>query len=239
MPDPVSQIFRGVVSKYDLANRILSLDLDVGWRKRTVTLTGIRPCMRILDLCCGTGDMAFIAAEAAGDQGQVVGCDKVPEMLVMAQARSCKLIQRGKLSADSIQWLSADCLDLPFEDNRFDAVTCAFGIRNVSNVELALRQICRVLRPGGRVGILEFSLPQNPILRWLHAIYLTVAVPLIGGLITGRFGAYAYLARSIRKFSRDISIPQLLANTGFTAISSVPLSGEIVTVYTAEKPKQM
>jgi demethylmenaquinone methyltransferase/2-methoxy-6-polyprenyl-1,4-benzoquinol methylase len=233
MPDKrdVNAIFDSVTPRYDLANRILSLGLDLRWRRQAVRLAGIGEGMRVIDLCCGSGDMAFAAVSAVGVSGYVCGCDTVEAMLGRAREKWEAMCRKSRFPKELAEWKKGDCEQLNEPEQFFDAATCAFGIRNTSNISRFLQSTYGLLRPGGRIGILEFSLPRRSVFRMMVLAYLIGVVPILGWLITGKFREYCYLSESIRRFSRDVNISQMLTDAGFKEIRSIPLSGGIVTAY--------
>jgi demethylmenaquinone methyltransferase / 2-methoxy-6-polyprenyl-1,4-benzoquinol methylase len=237
MPDKrvVDELFDSVTPRYDLANRILSLGLDLRWRRQAVQVTGIGEGMRVIDLCCGSGDMAFAAVSAVGTRGYVCGVDTVEAMLGRAREKWEAMCRKYGYPKELAEWTKGDCEQLNEPAQTFDAATCAFGIRNVSNISRFLTSTYGLLRPGGRVGILEFSLPRNPVFRMMVLAYLIGVVPIMGWLITGKFREYRYLSESIRRFSREVNLPQMLMDAGFTDVRSVPLSGGIVMIHVGGK----
>jgi demethylmenaquinone methyltransferase / 2-methoxy-6-polyprenyl-1,4-benzoquinol methylase len=237
MPDSraVSQIFDSVTPRYDLANRILSLGLDLRWRREAVRLAGIGDRMRVIDLCCGSGDMAFAAVSAVGTSGYVCGVDTVEAMLGRARNKWEAMCRKYRYPKELAEWRKGDCEQLDRPAHPFDAATCAFGLRNVSNISQFLTSTYGSLRPGGRVGILEFSLPRQSVFRMMVLAYLIGVVPILGWLITGKYREYRYLSESIRRFSREVNLPQLLMEAGFTDVRSVQLSGGIVMVHVGVK----
>jgi hypothetical protein len=158
MPDKqdVNQIFDSVTPRYDLANRILSLGLDLRWRRQAVQMAGIGEGMRVIDLCCGSGDMAFAAVNAVGEKGYVCGYDAVEAMLGRAREKWETMRHKYKYPKELAEWMTGDCEQLNEPAQKFDAATCAFGIRNVSNISQFMTSTYGVLRPGGRIGILEY-----------------------------------------------------------------------------------
>jgi demethylmenaquinone methyltransferase/2-methoxy-6-polyprenyl-1,4-benzoquinol methylase len=237
MPDKrdVNQIFDSVSPRYDLANRILSLGLDLRWRRQAVQMAGIGEGMRVIDLCCGSGDMGFAAVSAVGEKGYVCGVDTVEAMLGRAREKWEVMCRKYGYPNELAEWKGGDCEQLIAPEQLFDVATCAFGIRNISNISQFLASTYGALRKGGRVGILEFSLPRNPVFRMMVLAYLIGVVPILGWMITGKFREYQYLSESIRRFSRDVDLPQMLMNAGFTDIRSVPFSGGIVNVHVGVK----
>ena len=213
----VQRMFDRIAPVYDAMNRVMTCGLDRRWRRITVE-QAVRPGDRVLDACCGTGDLA-IAARARG--GDVVGLDFSERMLERA---------RGK-DAD-IEWLRGDMLSLPFDDDSFDAVTVGFGVRNVDDLEAGLRELRRVLRPGGRVGILEITRPRGALAPF-YRLWFDRVVPLLGKVLPGG-AAYTYLPASVRRFPGPEELASLLGASGFTAVRFRRFAGGIVALHVAE-----
>jgi demethylmenaquinone methyltransferase/2-methoxy-6-polyprenyl-1,4-benzoquinol methylase len=220
----IRRMFEGVAPRYDFLNRVLSLGIDRGWRRRVVAELDLRPEHRVLDLCCGTGDLALEIAPRAS----CVACDFTWNMLTRARRKSVA-------SSRSVAFAAADALRLPFADDRFDRVTVAFGVRNLENLSRGFQEIRRVLKPGGRLAVLEFSHPHRFWLAVPYRAYLDLLLPAIGGLLSSRGDAYRYLAESIRGFPDPETLVTGLAETGFRSPSYIRLSGGIVAIHTALK----
>ena len=218
----VRAMFATIARRYDLANHLLSGGLDFRWRRRVARIVKAWQPARLLDLATGSGDLA-LALQAACPAAHVTGADFCEPMLAEA---------RRKGLADTIV---ADALDLPFADAAFDVVTVAFGLRNMESWPRALTEMARVLRPGGHLLVLDFSLPSPP-LRWLYRPYLHHVLPRLAAWITGDRGAYEYLGDSIEKFPRGAEMGALLRDAGLADAVCEPLSGGIVSIYTAAKP---
>ncbi|TML66405.1 MAG: class I SAM-dependent methyltransferase [Actinobacteria bacterium] len=208
-------MFDRIAPVYDLMNRVMTAGLDGRWRRLTAEAV-VRPGDRVLDACCGTGDLA-LAAERAG--GRVVGLDFSERMLERARRKSA-----------SVEWVRGDLLELPFEDASFDAATVGFGVRNVADLERSLRELRRVLRPGGRLGILEITTPRGP-LRLFYRLWFDAIVPLLGKLLRGG-SAYTYLPASVRRFPGPKELAALLERAGFGGVSFRLLAGGIVALHT-------
>lgn len=220
----VQEMFGKIVPRYDFLNHLLSLSLDRVWRRRTARLfTHIlqRPEAHILDLCCGTGDLAFAlerersralkgVAESANAHS-VVGGDFVQPMLERAR-------QKGRAGSYSATFLASDALNLPFSDGQFDLVTVAFGFRNLSNYEKGLREIARVLKRDGGIGILEFSEPNAGIMAGMFRLYFQHVLPRIGRLFSGNKEAYAYLPASVLKFPGQAQLAAMMEGAGFADV---------------------
>ena len=218
----VREMFTEIAPSYDFLNHLLSLEMDRVWRSRTAKrLWPIlrRPNARVLDLCCGTGDLAF--ALARGGAAQVVGADFSHAMLVRASAKSKALAQQAKAQAAAVPvaFFEADALRLPFASSSFDLVTSAFGFRNLANYESGLREILRVLKPGGSLAILEFSEPPPGLLGDLYRWYCRKVLPKIGGLLSGNPNAYKYLPASVARFFRPEELASLMMQIGYGSVS--------------------
>ncbi len=212
-------MFGRIAHRYDLLNRTLSLGLDRRWRRAVAARVATAAPRRLLDVCTGTGDLALGQPAA----GSVYGCDFCLPMLALA---------RGKTAASATRpaWFAADALRLPLADGALDAVTVAFGIRNFEDLEAGLRELGRVLRPQGRVVILEFSTPRGalaPVLRW----WVRHVPPLLGRLISGDGEAYRYLATSVATFPDGDELCSLLQAAGFVGVRATPLTGGVATLY--------
>lgn len=193
----VREMFAGIAAKYDLLNRVLSGGRDQAWRRLAVKMADLRGGETILDCCCGTGDLTLLFASAEPAPARVVGADFTPEMLRIAQKKTRELATAMKLPAYS----AADGLRLPFADANFDVVSVAFGVRNFQDVNAGLKDLIRVLKPGGRLVILEFTPVRNWFWRALTSFHLNYMVPLIGQVISrSRHQAYRYLPKSIGVF---------------------------------------
>jgi demethylmenaquinone methyltransferase/2-methoxy-6-polyprenyl-1,4-benzoquinol methylase len=209
-------MFDRIAPVYDAMNRLMTGGLDLRWR-RIAAAGVVRPGDRVLDAACGTGDLAL--ADARAGAGEVVGVDFSPRMLERARRKSA-----------AIQWVEADLLALPFPDASFDAATVGFGIRNVPELERGLRELRRVLRPGGRLGLLEITRPRG-LLRPFFTLWFDRIVPLLGRALPGG-GAYAYLPASVRRFPGAEELADLLEHAGFADVRFRLLGGSIVALHT-------
>jgi demethylmenaquinone methyltransferase/2-methoxy-6-polyprenyl-1,4-benzoquinol methylase len=217
----VREMFTEIAPRYDFLNHLLSLEMDRVWRARTTRrLWPIlrRPNARVLDLCCGTGDLAF--ALARGGAAQVIGADFSHAMLVRASTKSKAHAQQAKpQTAAPVAFFEADALRLPFTDASFDLVTTAFGFRNLANYESGLREIRRVLKPGGALAILEFSEPPPGLPGDLYRWYCRRVLPKIGGLLSGNPNAYKYLPASVARFFRPQELASLITQVSFAQVN--------------------
>lgn len=228
--DGVRQMFDRIAPRYDFLNHILSLKRDVSWRRRLARSLPPGDNLNLLDLATGTADQLLSLCRTE-QVGRGIGLDPSEEMLTFG---------RRKIAAaglDNILELKRGCAEkLPFEDSLFDAVTISFGIRNVSDVGRALSEAFRVLEPGGRLLILEFSIPSSRIIRTVHLWYLRHILPRIGGMLSGDREAYIYLNRTIESFPYGSAFCDLLHKAGFETISASPLTFGITTLYLGDKP---
>jgi demethylmenaquinone methyltransferase / 2-methoxy-6-polyprenyl-1,4-benzoquinol methylase len=214
-PDAVRRMFDRIAPFYDAMNRTMTAGLDLRWRRLTAEAV-VRPGDRVLDACCGTGDLAIAAREAGGD---VTGLDFSERML-----------ERARRKAPDLEWVTGDLLTLPFPDGSFDAATVGFGVRNVEDLERAFAELRRVLRPGGRLGVLEITRPRGP-LALFYRVWFDGLVPLIGRLLPGG-SAYTYLPASVRRFPGPDELARLMRDAGFAGIRYRLLAGGIVALHT-------
>ncbi len=225
-------MFASVSRRYDFLNHLLSLNQDKRWRRKAVAMSHLEPGDRVLDVCTGTADLALAYAKRVGSSGLVVGTDFCPEMLLIGRQKIL-----SKYGDGTIALMVADTLTLPFADDTFSVVSVAFGIRNVADVEGGIREMTRVAKPGGRVVILEFSLPENGALNKAYMIYFTRLLPLIGRTISrARNDAYDYLPDSVQKFPRGREMRDLMQRCGLAGVSATELTFGIVTLYIGKKP---
>jgi demethylmenaquinone methyltransferase/2-methoxy-6-polyprenyl-1,4-benzoquinol methylase len=221
----VQAMFAAIAPRYDLNNRLHSLWQDQRWRRRAVREAAIEATSEVLDVACGTGDLS--AALAAAGARRVVGVDFSEPMLEIARGKS-----RSSRAATRCEYRFGDAMALDFEDASFDVVTIAFGLRNVAEPARALREFRRVLRPGGRLVVLEFSEPRWALLRALNRLYTERIMPLTATLIAGdRSGAYRYLPRSVRTFPSAEALSQMIAACGFADLRRIPCSLGICTIH--------
>jgi demethylmenaquinone methyltransferase / 2-methoxy-6-polyprenyl-1,4-benzoquinol methylase len=215
-PDGVRSMFDRIAPVYDVMNRVMTVGLDQRWRRLTVREV-VAAGDRVLDGCCGTGDLA-IAARKAGAL-EVVGLDFSERML-----------ERARRKEPGIEWIQGDLLELPFEDGSFDAGTVGFGVRNVADLEKGLAELRRVLKPGGRIGILEITRPRGP-LRLFYRLWFDVLIPLAGKILPGG-KAYTYLPASVRRFPGPEALAELMRAHGFADVTYRRLGGGIVALHT-------
>lgn len=224
-------MFDRIAPRYDLLNRLLSFRQDVGWRNKVAEFLGPSSAQHLLDLATGTGDQLLALFSKNARIQTAVGIDMAEKMLEKGREK----IQAKNLS-DRITLQLGDATAIPCEDNQFDAVTLSFGIRNVSNVGQALKEIYRVLKPQGRALILEFSLPKNPMIRPFYLFYLRHLLPKIGGRISGDPEAYRYLNQTIETFPYGPAFCNILSKAGFVSVEHHPLTLGVATLYQGDKP---
>ena len=232
----VREMFATIAARYDLLNHLLSGNIDKRWRLRVArTLRStLAPLLqddssrsRILDVACGTGDLSFTLFES-GD-ARVVGIDFCRPMLQIATSKASRL-------GFEVPFIEGDALSLPFRDRSFEAATIAFGLRNLAGVEAGFEELFRVLKPGGRVVVLEFSKPTTPVLRSVFRIYFTKVLPLFGGLISGSKSAYQYLPDSVSRFPDQIELASMMRRVGFEEVTFQNLSGGIAALHLGMRP---
>jgi demethylmenaquinone methyltransferase/2-methoxy-6-polyprenyl-1,4-benzoquinol methylase len=220
-PDAVREMFGRIARRYDLANHLLSGGADFLWRWRAAKIVeGWQPT-KVLDLATGSGDLALAMQRLLPD-ASIIAADFSPEMLGVAKGKGVR------------ETILADAMHLPFESESFDAITVAFGLRNMADWNLALREMGRVLRSGGHLLVLDFSLPAG-LLRPAYRFYLHHCLPLLASLVTGQKAAYDYLGGSIEKFPSGEEMIRLIEANGFFAATVEPLTGGIATIYTGTK----
>ena len=226
----VRSVFDSVADKYDLMNDLMSLGIHRLWKRFTVELSGVRRGQRVLDLAAGTGDLSARFSGLVGPEGLVVFSDINAAMLERGRAR---MLDEGH--AGNLVYAQADAQYLPFADDRFDCVTIGFGLRNVTDKQLALNAIFRVLKPGGRLLVLEFSKPTNKPLEKLYDLYSFKLLPKIGKLVTRDEGSYRYLAESIRMHPDQATLKQMMEQAGFERCDFFNLTGGVVAIHRGYK----
>ena len=231
-PSRIAGMFDAIAGRYDLLNTVLSLGLDRYWRRCAIESLALTGTERVLDVCSGTADVAIGAARARPGSHRVVGVDFAGAMLAKGRDK----IRAAGLSAH-VQLVRGDAMRLPVADASVDALTIAFGIRNVQVTGAACREMLRVLKPGGRVAILEFGLPQAPGLRQLYAWYFLRVLPRVGSLVSRHGGAYSYLPASVGAFPWGQDFADVLTHAGLAGAASRPLTLGVVYLYTASRPR--
>ena len=231
----VREMFATIAARYDLLNHLLSGNIDKRWRRRVANILNstLAPGSgsaknRILDVACGTGDLSFTLFESS--QAQIVGVDFCRPMLEIALSKAAK---RGC----EVPFIEGDALSLPFLDRSFEAVTIAFGLRNLASVEVGFAELFRILKPGGKVVVLEFSKPVVPVLRSLFRFYFSRVLPAFGGLISGSRSAYQYLPESVSRFPDQNELSSIMRRSGFEEVTFQNLSGGIAALHLGMRPR--
>ena len=227
----VQRMFSSAARRYDLNNTVLSFGLHHYWKRYAIDQANIKKGGKVLDVCSGTADIAILLAKRVGPSGHVTAVDLNPEMLEMGKSKVHKYGLEGRASCTL-----GNAESLQFGDNRFDAATVGFGVRNVTDLKKAFSEMYRVIKPGGRVVCLEFTQPEGRIFRSLYNFYSFTLLPAMGTILSGdRTGIYQYLPDSIRKFPPAEALRQLMLGVGFSEVSYTLLSGGIVAVHVGIK----
>lgn len=228
--DLVADVFHSVAAKYDIMNDVMSFGIHRVWKRFTIETAGARPGMKVLDLAGGTGDLTAKFSHLVGDKGEVVLADINDSMLKVGRA---KLRDKGIVS--NVNYVQANAEALPFPDNHFDIITMAFGLRNVTDKDAALRSMNRVLKPGGKLLVLEFSKPQHELMRKVYDTYSFKVLPKMGQLITQDAGSYEYLAESIRMHPDQDTLKQMMDDAGFEQTDYTNMTDGVVALHRGYK----
>ena len=226
----VADVFHSVASRYDLMNDLMSGGIHRIWKRFTIELSGVRTGNAVLDIAGGTGDLAARFADIVGPTGRVVLADINDSMLKVGRD---KLLDNGRLG--NLEFVQADAQYLPFPDDSFDCITIAFGLRNVTDKDLALRSMLRVLKPGGRLLVLEFSKPDNPLLSKAYDTYSFSVLPLMGRLVANDADSYKYLAESIRMHPDQETLKDMMEEAGFSRCEYHNMTGGVVALHKGVK----
>jgi len=219
----VNRMFDRVAGRYDALNSLMTAGLHHRWRERAGAQTQLQPGDSALDVCCGTGDLALELSRLVAPDGLVVGCDFSEPMLDLAREKAA---ERG----DGVRFEWADALELPYDGERFDAVTNGFGVRNVADLDRGLREMARVLKPGGRAVVLEFTKPKRPPFSYFYSLWFDRIVPALGSFSDDP-DAYAYLPESVRSFPDPRGLAERMDRAGFESIRWTVLAGGIVVIH--------
>ena len=225
----VTEMFNTISPTYDKVNTVLSFGFDRLWRKAMIKSLPKKAKLSLLDVATGTGEVIYEAFRQNAIE-MAVGIDLSNQMLQVAEEKFARSPYKPQ-----VNFIEASALELPLEDKTFDAVTISYGIRNTQNPELALKEMLRVLKPGGHAAVLEFSLPNNPLLKKLHLVYLRKFLPKIGSFLSKSKTSYTYLNKTIEGFPYGSQFLKLMENAGFKSCTSQPLFGGITTLYTGNK----
>lgn len=235
----VREMFRQIAPRYDTMNHLLSLNVDKWWRKKAVQRLRVEGDAPILDICCGTGDLAMAIADTVGTEVQVIGSDFCHAMLEIARDKEAERTRdaRGGSGRPTIPFFEADSMSLPFDDNQFQCVTVAFGLRNIVDTEAGIAEMFRVCRPGGQVMVLEFSQPTFPVLKQLYGFYFSTVLPKVGQMLASNDkSAYEYLPASVGQFPSGEQLAAKFREAGLTDVQHLPLTLGVATIYTGVKP---
>ena len=227
----VAEVFHSVAGNYDLMNDLMSGGIHRLWKRMTIEMSGVRKGHKVLDIAGGTGDLAAKFSRIVGPEGTVVLADINDSMLKVGRDR---LVDRGIV--DNVRFSQADAQYLPFPDNTFDVITIAFGLRNVTDKDMALRSMLRVLKPGGKLLILEFSKPKNPLLSKVYDTYSFNILPKLGKLFANDADSYQYLAESIRMHPDQKTLLDMLNTAGFANSDFHNMTGGVVALHRGVKP---
>lgn len=228
--ETICQMFDRIASTYDSVNRVLSCGQDIRWRQIVAELLPSTPDISVLDIATGTADLLLTMCKRRPNIKAAYGIDLAENMLSVGQRKVVRLGLENRITLQK-----ADACALPFADASIDVAAIAFGIRNVTNIDLALGEIARVLKPSGLALILEFSLPENLLIRKLYLFYFRHVLPFMGGLISKEKNAYRYLNQTVEAFPSCLAFSQMLLNNGFKSVSNQALTFGIATVYCARK----
>ncbi len=227
----VADVFHSVAAKYDIMNDLMSAGIHRIWKRFTIELSGVRPGHKILDIAGGTGDLAAKFSKLVGPEGEVVLADINASML---QVGRDKLTDKGVVG--NITYTQANAEALPFPDNIFDCITIAFGLRNVTDKDAALRSMLRILKPGGRLLVLEFSKPRNELLSKAYDTYSFRVLPFMGKLVANDAESYRYLAESIRMHPDQETLKGMMDDAGFARCQYYNMTGGVVAIHKGIKP---
>ncbi|QQD23102.1 bifunctional demethylmenaquinone methyltransferase/2-methoxy-6-polyprenyl-1,4-benzoquinol methylase UbiE [Venatoribacter cucullus] len=227
----VAEVFHSVAAKYDLMNDLMSFGVHRLWKRITIDMSGVRPGNRVLDLAGGTGDLTRKFSKIVGPQGKVILADINSSMLNVGRDR---LTDQGYVG--NIEYVQANAECLPFEDNSFDVITIAFGLRNVTDKDAALRSMARCLKPGGRLLVLEFSKPTNPLMSKAYDLYSFTALPFMGKVVTNDAESYKYLAESIRMHPDQETLKCMMEEAGLVRCSYHNMTSGVVALHRGIKP---
>lgn len=228
--DLVASVFHSVAAKYDIMNDLMSFGIHRLWKRFTIEAAAARPGMKVLDLAGGTGDLTAKFSQIVGDTGEVVLADINDSMLKVGRAKL-----RDKGIVGNVSYVQANAEALPFPDNHFDIITIAFGLRNVTDKDAALCSMLRVLKPGGKLLVLEFSKPQHDVMRKVYDLYSFKVLPKMGDFITQDAGSYEYLAESIRMHPDQQTLKQMMVNAGFEQVDYTNMTDGIVALHKGYK----
>lgn len=225
----IRKLFDNIAPNYDKLNHILSLNIDKGWRRKAVReLVNEHKPLKVLDVACGTGDFTIEIARKVAPGSEVIGIDISDGMIAVGRKKIADVGVNAELKV-------ADCENLPYEDNTFHRISVGFGVRNFEHLQLGLNEMYRVLTPGGKLVILELSIPSNSFLRWCYKLYFLKVLPAIGGFVSGDRNAYEYLPASVLDFPAPEKFISMMKDAGFDNVKHTPLTFGICRMYIGKK----
>ena len=225
----IRKLFDNIATNYDKLNHILSLNIDKGWRRKAVReLVNEHKPLKVLDVACGTGDFTIEIARKVAPGSEVIGIDISDGMMAVGRKKIADVGVNAELKV-------ADCENLPYEDNTFHRISVGFGVRNLEHLQLGLNEMYRVLTPGGKLVILELSVPSNSFLRWCYKLYFLKVLPAIGGFVSGDRSAYEYLPASVLDFPAPEKFISMMKDAGFDNVKHTPLTFGICRMYIGKK----
>ena len=225
----IRRLFNSIASDYDRLNHILSLNIDKGWRRMAVKEIADKDSpVKVLDVACGTGDFTIEIAKKVSAGSEVIGVDISEGMMEIGKE---KMLKAGVTAEMTV----ADCESLPYDQNTFDRIAVGFGVRNFEHLDLGIREMCRVLKPDGKLVILELSLPSNRLVRGCYMLYFQKILPIVGGFLSGDRGAYEYLRTSVLRFPEPDKFIEMLKSAGFEQVEHKPLTFGICRMYICHK----
>ena len=226
----VHHVFEKIYNKYDFMNSVISFQMHKAWRKDVMEFLDLQPGSSALDVCCGTGDWAFSLADAAGSAGEVAGLDFSQNMLSVARRK------KAALGMGQLEFIHGNAMELPFPDNRFDYATIGFGLRNVPDYLQVLKEMQRVVKPGGKVVCLETSQPEKQGFRQVYYFYFRYIMPVFGRLFANSYREYAWLHESARDFPGQEALKDLFLEAGLTDVMIKPYTGGVAAMHMGIKP---
>ena len=225
----IRKLFDNIAPDYDRLNHILSLNIDKGWRKKAVReIADMDKPMKVLDVACGTADLTIEIAQKVAPGSEIIGVDISEGMMAIGREKIKKAGLTAELSV-------ADCEALPYQGGTFDRISVGFGVRNFEHLEVGLSEMFRVLKPEGKLVILELSVPSNAFIRWCYKLYFLKILPAVGGLISGNRGAYEYLPASVLRFPAPEQFIQMMKDAGFNTVEHTPFTLGICRMYIGRK----
>ncbi|MDA8226636.1 MAG: demethylmenaquinone methyltransferase [Desulfitobacterium hafniense] len=227
----VRETFNQIASRYDLLNTLMSFGLDKGWRKKAVKVVQAKPGMRVLDVCCGTGQLSMELAGAVSPNGEVTGLDFSENMLEVAKQNTSNFANR-----DLVSFIQGDAMSLPFNENSFDGATVGWGLRNLPDLKKGISEMARVVKPGGYVVSLDMAKPSWPVFKQIYWLYFERLVPLMGKIWAGKSKAYQYLHDSAREFPSQQRLAMIFQECGLVDTGYINLAGGVVAIVKGKKP---